>query len=86
MQYLWYYLLIMNAAAFILMLADNRKAIRHKHRIPEAALMGMAILGGSAGALLGMRICRHKTKHPQFYLGLPAILILHLLLLFLLWR
>lgn len=56
------------------MLIDKQKARRGAWRIPEATLMGVAVLGGSIGAIAGMRLFRHKTKHPKFYIGLPCIL------------
>ena len=68
------YLIIINAAAFILMLADKIKAKRGAWRIPEATLMGIAAIGGSVGALAGMYTFRHKTKHIKFTLGIPLIL------------
>lgn len=69
------YLIIVNAAAFLLMLADKLKAKRGAWRIPEATLMGIAAIGGSVGALVGMYLFRHKTKHIKFTLGIPVILI-----------
>ncbi len=69
-----FYLLIINAVSFFLMLADKRKAQRNLWRIPEATLMGVAAFGGSIGALLGMYTFRHKTKHLKFTLGIPLIL------------
>ena len=74
------YILIINAAAFLLMLADKRKAKKNRWRIPEATLMGVAAIGGSLGAILGMRLFRHKTKHLKFSVGLPLILTLHIML------
>lgn len=68
------YFLIINAAAFTLMLVDKIKAKKNLWRIPEATLMGVAALGGSIGALLGMYLFRHKTLHPKFTLGIPLIL------------
>lgn len=68
------YLLIINAAGLILMLADKIKAKKHLWRIPEATLFLTAVLGGSAGCLLGMYAFRHKTKHLKFTLGMPLIL------------
>lgn len=75
MKYFLWYLLLINAAAFMLMLADKRKAIKNRWRIPERTLILSAALGGSIGALLGMYTFRHKTKHLKFTLGIPAILI-----------
>lgn len=75
-QILLVYLFIVNAAAFTLMLADKYKAKRNLWRIPEATLMGVAVIGGSIGAIAGMNLFRHKTKHPKFYIGLPVIFVL----------
>lgn len=74
MKFLYLYLLLINAAAFVLMLVDKQKAKRNLWRIPESTLMFSAALGGSVGALAGMYSFRHKTKHPKFTLGIPAIL------------
>ena len=60
------YLLIINAAGFILMLVDKVKAKKNLWRIPEATLLAVAIIGGSLGSLAGMRLFRHKTKHLLF--------------------
>lgn len=69
------YLVIINAAAFLLMRADKLKARRGAWRIPESTLMGVAAIGGSVGALIGMYRFRHKTRHVKFILGIPLILI-----------
>lgn len=74
-----YYLLSINAAAFLLMLADKHKARKNLWRVPEAVLMGSALLGGSVGALAGMYACRHKTKHLKFTVGIPVILALQII-------
>lgn len=74
------YLVLVNAFALLLMLADKNKARRGAWRIPESTLIGIAIAGGSIGAVLGMHLFRHKTKHRKFYIGLPLILILQVLL------
>lgn len=76
------YLLLANLAAFALMGADKRRAQRCRWRIPEKTLFLSAILGGSPGAILGMYLFRHKTKHLQFVLGMPAVLVLQLVLAF----
>ena len=69
------YLFIVNAIAFILMLADKRMALKNLWRIPEATLLLSAAIGGSIGSLAGMYTFRHKTRHLKFTLGVPAILI-----------
>lgn len=76
MKYLMIYLLIVNALGFLLMLIDKWKAVHDRWRIPEKTLFLTAILGGSIGALVGMYLFRHKTKHRSFTIGIPAILIL----------
>lgn len=72
------YLLLINAAAFLLMLADKYKAKKHLWRIPEATLLTAAALGGSLGAWIGMYAVRHKTRHLKFVIGVPLILVLQI--------
>ena len=74
MKLLLYYLLIINAAGFLLMLVDKWKAKKNRWRIRESTLLIVAALGGSVGSLLGMYIFRHKTLHLKFTLGIPLIL------------
>ena len=74
MQFLIPYLLIINAAGFLVMLADKQYARKNLWRIPEATLLGVAVVGGSIGMLVGMYTVRHKTRHLKFTLGVPAIL------------
>jgi len=74
MKLLFVYLILINAAGFLLMLADKVKAKKHAWRIPEATLLGVAAAGGSIGALLAMQLFRHKTKHLKFSLGIPLML------------
>ena len=81
MKYFLLYLLLINAAAFVLMLVDKIKARKNRWRIPERTLMLTAALGGSVGALFGMYTFRHKTRHLKFTLGIPAILTVQILLL-----
>ena len=78
------YLLIINALSFLLMLADKRKAQQNLWRIPEKTLFTAALFGGSIGSILGMYLCRHKTRHWYFVLGMPAILIAQITLVWLL--
>ena len=80
------YLIIINAAGFLLMLADKQEARRGAWRIPEATLIWVAILGGSVGSLLGMYLFRHKTRHLKFTVGIPLILFLQLALVIALFK
>lgn len=70
----------MNLLGFCLMGMDKSKARRGAWRIPEKTLFGAAFFGGSVGSILGMQMFRHKTKHWYFVIGMPAILLLHILL------
>lgn len=78
MNWFFAYLILINALSFLLMLVDKFKAKKKLWRIPEATLMGFALLGGSVGALLGMYTVRHKTRHPKFTVGIPVILTVQL--------
>ncbi len=75
------YLLLINALAMAIMLLDKHFARTHHRRIRERTLLTVAALGGSLGALVGMYAFHHKTKHPKFYITLPILLGVHLLLL-----
>ena len=75
MKYLLLYLLTINALGFLLMLIDKKKARKGYWRIPEVVLLGVAVIGGSFGALAGMYTFHHKTRHPRFSVGIPAIII-----------
>ena len=74
------YLIIINAAGFLFMLIDKRKAQKDLWRIPERTLLGIALFGGSLGTLLAMNLFRHKTKHDKFRIGIPLILSVQILL------
>ena len=78
----WILLLLaaVNLLAFALYGIDKLKAKKGAWRIPEATLLLVAFLGGSLGALLGMEIFRHKTKHAKFRILVPLFLILHIAL------
>ena len=77
-QLLLGYLLGINFLTFFLYGLDKRKAVKHQWRIPEKTLLGTAFLGGSVGAMIGMRVFHHKTKHWTFRILVPIFLILHL--------
>ena len=81
LSYIAAYLAAINLAGFLSMAFDKNKARRNKWRVPEAILFLFAIFGGSAGCLLGMRVFHHKTQKPKFYIGMPVILGVQLLLL-----
>ena len=70
------YLLAINIATFFLYGIDKYKAKKGRWRISEATLLLMAVIGGSIGAWVGMRIWHHKTMHKKFKYGIPIIIIL----------
>ncbi|MBC7836101.1 MAG: DUF1294 domain-containing protein [Phycisphaerales bacterium] len=45
---------------------DKRAACRDRRRTPERALHGMSLLGGWPGALVAMRVFRHKRQKAAF--------------------
>jgi uncharacterized membrane protein YsdA (DUF1294 family) len=65
------------------MYSDKKKSERRQWRVPEARLFGIAIILGSIGILSGMYVFHHKTKHMKFVLGIPIILIIQIMLVFL---
>lgn len=75
------YLALMNLTGFALMGIDKRKAVKKLWRIPEYTFFVIALIGGSVGAILGMRVFHHKTRHWYFVYGLPFILLLQIALI-----
>ena len=81
MSCLAYYLLAINVVAFIMYGIDKYKAKKAKWRISEATLLLLAVLGGSIGAWMGMKVWHHKTMHKKFKYGIPAILLIQIALM-----
>ena len=75
----------LNLLSFGLMAYDKRCARSGKWRVPEKTLFLFAILGGSIGAIVGMQVFRHKTKHWYFKYGMPAILVLQIIVAAAIW-
>ena len=71
-------IVIINIVTFIIYGIDKYKAKKGKWRIPENSLIGLAIIGGSIGAYLGMRVWHHKTMHLKFKYGIPLIIVIQL--------
>ena len=80
-SFLAYYLLVINAVTFIVYDIDKYKAKKAKWRISEATLLLLAVLGGSVGAWMGMKVWHHKTMHKKFKYGIPAILLIQIALM-----
>ena len=75
------YLAVINVVTFFVYGIDKWKAKKSKWRIRETALLGLAVLGGSIGAWLGMKVWHHKTLHKKFKYGVPAIIIVQFALI-----
>lgn len=78
----WFILAFMNIYGFILMGFDKRKAKKGQFRISERALWITAICGGAIGTTIGMNVFRHKTKHTSFRIGMPLLVVVELVLIF----
>ncbi len=74
------YLIFVNLLGLIYFFVDKQKAKRQSWRTPESTLFTIAVFGGSVGCLLGMYLFRHKTQKPRFYIGMPVILGVQILL------
>jgi len=72
------YLISLNLLTLFVSWRDKRASIKKKQRVPESTLLTLSVLGGSLGMLLSMKLFRHKTKKPKFYIGVPMILVLQL--------
>lgn len=81
MEQIAIYLLAINVATFVTYGIDKWKAKKTKWRIREASLLLLAVLGGSVGAWLGMRVWHHKTQHKKFKYGVPVIIVVQLALI-----
>lgn len=79
-QFIGLYLAVINLIGFAMMGIDKRRAVKKQWRIRESSLFLVALIGGSAGCLIGMRTFHHKTKHWYFVYGMPAILVLQIFL------
>ena len=96
---LLYYLIGINIVTFLvygidkwrstsgrLLPTGRKKAKQGSWRIPEATLLILALIGGSIGALLGMKVWRHKTQHKKFKYGLPLILLAQIAIIYFICR
>ena len=80
------YLAVINVATFFTYGIDKWKAKKSMWRIRETALLALAVLGGSIGAWLGMKVWHHKTMHKKFKYGIPFILIAQIALLIFIYK
>jgi uncharacterized membrane protein YsdA (DUF1294 family) len=81
-SWLWGILLVINLFGFILMGIDKSRAKKRQFRISERTLWIVAICGGAVGSTIGMNVFRHKTKYRTFQIGMPFLVGLQLVILF----
>lgn len=74
--YIHLYLIIINVITFAMYGMDKWRAMTRQWRVREKKLIGLALIGGSVGALVGMTVFHHKTRKWYFKLGIPAILVI----------
>ena len=74
------FIAVMSLVAFVFYAADKKKAKKGKWRVPEATLLGLGFCGGAVGALLAMKLLRHKTKHWYFWAVNIVGLALHIVI------
>lgn len=86
MKYVFIAYLLWNFFVFLAYGWDKRKAIKDRWRTPESTLILMALCMGAVGAMLGMKVFRHKTKHTKFTIGVPVCLVVNILLAVLFYK
>lgn len=75
------YLLLLNLLSWYAMYDDKRKSINGEWRTSESSLLFFCFVGGFIGIYLGMKYCRHKTKHWQFHVAVVVSTLLWLIVL-----
>ena len=89
-DHVWLFLgicvLVLNLFGFIQFGVDKNRAQKGQWRVSEASLFATALLGGSIGCIVGMKVFHHKTKHKSFVIGMPMILLLQIAAVILLIR
>lgn len=74
------YFFAVSCTTAIFTFADKHFAKKNMWRVSEKDLLWVAFFGGALAEYLVMKLIRHKTQHKKFMLGLPAMIILHLVL------
>lgn len=75
------YLIVINIVAALVTIADKRRSVKGKWRIPEATLMILALMGGAVFEYITMSVIRHKTRHEKFMIGLPLIIFVQIVII-----
>ena len=82
LRFLILYFFLMNIVTFVTFWIDKNLSKHNQSRVSESTLVLMSALGGAAGGLAAMYLFRHKTRHAKFFLGLPAMLLIHIIMAF----
>ena len=82
-EFLIAYLICISLCAVVVTIVDKLSAIAQKRRVPERTLMTLSLIGGSVAMIITMLIIRHKTRKLKFMIGIPAIILLQLVLILL---
>lgn len=82
-NFLIFYLILVSVISIIVTVWDKISAIAQKRRVPERVLLTLSAVGGSVAMLVTMLIIRHKTRKQKFMIGIPAIILLQLILILL---
>lgn len=82
-NFLFWYLILISVVSVVVTVWDKISAIAHKRRVPERVLLTLSAIGGSVAMLVTMLSIRHKTRKPKFMIGIPAIILLQLILILL---
>jgi len=85
-KWVWVYMIIVNLLTFAVYAVDKLNAIEHRGRIRIVTLLGLAFIGGTIGALMAMYILRHKTQKDYFTWGVPLIMIMHVFVIYFVFR
>ncbi|WP_027388432.1 DUF1294 domain-containing protein [Chryseobacterium gregarium] len=83
---MFYVLFTINLVTFVVFGTDKRKAVWHRRRIPEAWLLALIFMGGTAGAIAGMFIFRHKISKKSFLLKTGLVILVQGIILYFLIR
>lgn len=76
------YLAVVNILTIIVFGVDKMNAKSNRQRVRIVTLLGLAFIGGSVGALIGMYGFHHKTKKAYFTVGVLLILLMQVVVLF----
>ena len=59
-------LFLLNLTTFLVFWWDKQAARAGEWRVQERTLLGLALVGGSLGAIFAQRLLRHKTRKEPF--------------------